>query len=968
MKSRSIILTFILACAVVAAPFNRAVVAAPAASPRATLSPPPQGEQPAAGGGMESLRQGRKWLKQGRADQALPLLESALRSFSAAGAVRGQAASHDALGDLYSRQGQHRTALSNYQKAHELFQQAASRPGSIIARRVVGIGDEEFNANLMLAKIGEAHYRAGNVAESGTTYAQMRVKKPDTSTLGVAKKGGGLLGSIGSLGRGIARGDASISTGVNAVGTISQVQQTFELYRQSILYATYELGLGRVNYFNEEFADARKHFANALDATSGSVPLVGKIGQMRRFRVAANTSLGDVALRQGNIKDALKFYTEAAKGAQTDKRLDLQWPAQRGVGKANLTLAAQATDAGKKSKALQDAFASYRAALQTIETIRQGSLRADEARTTFLATTRDVFDEASGALAAAALLAAADKNAPLAGDALALAAESFRIVEQGRARSLLDMLSETGTTITAGVPAELLARKQENLERQQEIAQQVTGVSLTGEPPAEGIEKLEEQLETLSAEYDSLENQIRAASPRYGALTSAQPLTLSEVQQKVLDADTVLLEYSLGREQSYLWAVTTAGVSLRQLPARDKLDALAMAVRDKIVPQSLRRALLDAGGQTRGMLEERGLALSNNATTANVAAFAESAHALYQAAVAPAAPLVAGKRVLVVADGALNYVPFESLVTAAGGGGDYSTLPYFIRTNEVTYAPSASVVAAIRQQAAAAGGGTTANSRGLLLVADPIFDASDPRAKILQGAGGAATSAGQSGEMLAVNSAVGDLTGASNTAAAGGNVKLVRLNGTRAEAQAIAAFARASGLAPDIWLDLDASENKVKTTDVSKYRILHVATHGLLNTERPQFTGVVLSLVGNRAGGGDGFLRTDEIFNLRLGSPLVMLSACETGLGRERRGEGVIGLTRAFMYAGAPTVGVSLWSVSDKSTADLMTDFYKRLLTKGSPATSPSASMRAAQLAMIEGKKYSAPFHWAPFVLVGDWR
>ncbi|HEY1403857.1 MAG TPA: CHAT domain-containing protein [Pyrinomonadaceae bacterium] len=954
MKPRTIILTFLLATAVVAAPLGF-VVASPATR-AATLTT--QGQQP--GAGTDALRQGRRLLKQGRADQALPLLESALRSFNAAGAVRGQAATHDALGDLYSRQGQQRTALTNYQKAYELFQAAGNKPGSIIAKRVVGIGDEEFNANLMLAKLGEAQYRAGNVAESGAAYARMRVTKPDTSALGVAKKGGGLFGGLSGLGRSVARGDVSLSTGTSAVGTISQVQQTFELYRQSIIYATYELGLGRVKYFNDEFADARKHFANALDSASGNVPLIGKIGQMRRFRVAANTSLGDVALRQGNIKDALKFYTDAAKGAQSDKRLDLQWPAQRGVGKANLLLASQATDAGKRAKALQDAFNAYRAALQTIETIRQGSLRADEARTTFLATTRDVFDEASGALAAAALNAATDKNAPLSGDALAYAAESFRVVEQGRARSLLDMLSETGATITQGIPAELLRRKQENLERQQEIAQQITGVSLTGEPPKESVEQLEDQLETLSVEFDSLENQIRASSPRYGALTAAQPLTLAEVQQKVLDSDTVLLEYSLGREQSYLWAVTPNSVSLRQLPARDKLDTLAMALRDKIVPQSLRRALLDAGGQTRGLANERGLALSNNATTANVAAYVETSNALYRITVAPAASLVAGKRVLVVADGALNYVPFESLVTATGGGGDYSTLPYLIKTNEIAYAPSASVVAAVRQQAA---GGAAANSRGLLLVADPIFDASDPRARILQGAGAPAPGA-QSGEMLAVNSAVTDLTGASNTSAAGSNVKLARLNGTRAEAQQIATFARTSGLAPDIWLDLDASESKVKTTDISKYRILHVATHGLLNTERPQFTGVVLSLVGNRD--GDGFLRTDEIFNLRLGSPLVMLSACETGLGKERRGEGVIGLTRAFMYAGAPTVGVSLWSVSDKSTADLMTDFYKRLLTKQSPA--PSAAMRAAQVAMIEGKKYSAPFYWAPFVLVGDWR
>jgi CHAT domain-containing protein len=150
---------------------------------------------------------------------------------------------------------------------------------------------------------------------------------------------------------------------------------------------------------------------------------------------------------------------------------------------------------------------------------------------------------------------------------------------------------------------------------------------------------------------------------------------------------------------------------------------------------------------------------------------------------------------------------------------------------------------------------------------------------------------------------------------------------------------------------------------------LHIATHGLLNAERPQFTGLVLTLVGNKS--EDGFLRTDEVFNLRLGAPLVMLSACETGLGKEKRGEGVMGLTRAFMYAGAPTVGVSLWSVADRSTAELMTDFYKRLLSSSStnPAGLPaSAAMRDAQLAMIAGKKYSAPFYWAPFVLVGDWR
>jgi len=317
---------------------------------------------------------------------------------------------------------------------------------------------------------------------------------------------------------------------------------------------------------------------------------------------------------------------------------------------------------------------------------------------------------------------------------------------------------------------------------------------------------------------------------------------------------------------------------------------------------------------------------------------------------------------LIVADGALNYVPFEALVKSADSA-DYSSLPYLIKSNEIIYAPSASVIGAIRQQ------DNNRAGRAMLILADPVFNSNDARA---HGAAASANSSETRG--LGIQSALADVAGqdaspAADTAKMQG-LPLVRLVGTRTEADQIVKLAKTSGTQADVWLDLDASEDNIDTRDISKYRVLHIATHGLLNAERPQFTGVVLSLVGNK--NEDGFLRTDEAFNLHLGSPLVMLSACETGLGKEKRGEGVMGLTRAFMYAGAPTVGVSLWSVADKSTADLMTDFYKRLLATSAsvPAAgiSASAAMRDAQLAMITGKKYSAPFYWAPFVLVGDWR
>ena len=627
------------------------------------------------------------------------------------------------------------------------------------------------------------------------------------------------------------------------------------------------------------------------------------------------------------------------------------WPAQRGLGRSLWLQAAQEKDPKKANSARESALANYRDALKTIETLRQGSLRADEARTTFLSTTKSVYDEAASALAEMALLAATP-DAPLSGKALEYATEAFRITEQSRARSLLDLLNETDAKLITGIPIELVRKKQENLERQQEIAEALTGILVAPGEPKKKASDLESELDKLQTEYDEIENQIRLASPRYAALTGGQPLSLAEVQQKVLDDQTVLLEYSLGPEASYLWAADSQSLRLFKLPPRLTLDNLAADLRGRLIPAKLQRRIvgIDVADPSRG--------LGVISAAEDAAGFVAAANAVYKAAVEPASNIIGAKRLLIVADGGLNYIPFEALVKTAVSA-DYATLPYLIKSNEIVYAPSASVIGAIRQQ------NTKPSGRAMLIVADPVFNSNDARARVALN-----SPSGNETRGLGIESALTDVTGEGAAASAATakmqGLPLARLSGTRTEAEQIVKLAKTSGGQADVWLDLEASEDNVESRDITKYRVVHIATHGLLNAERPQFTGVVLSLVGNRS--GDGFLRTDEVFNLRLGSPLVMLSACETGLGKEKRGEGVIGLTRAFMYAGAPTVGVSLWSVADKSTADLMTDFYKRLLAPGATAPSPSSAMRGAQLSMIEGKKYSAPFYWAPFVLVGEWR
>jgi CHAT domain-containing protein/predicted negative regulator of RcsB-dependent stress response len=910
----------------------------PARANNRVAEPPPQQTDQAG----TDLKEGRRLLKRGRADQALIRLQNALKLYTSANNPRGMAATHNELGDLYLRQGQYSVALDYYQKALEGFMGITAKPD--LVKAAAGIADDGFNSNLMLAKIGDVNFRLGRTSEAMGAYSRMVVKKPESA----AKKVGRRFGGFGAIVGGISTGDVAVAAPTSALTVALEAKKELDEYRVAIVYSSYEIGLGRIAFAGNDLLTAQKHFQNALDASGSSIAGIAGLGQTRRFRAAARTSLGDVLLRQGKFKDATKFYNDAKKGAQDDKRLDLMWPAQRGIGRSLWLQAAQEKDPKKATSLKESAVTNYRESLATIETLRQGSLRADEARTTFLATIKDVFDEAGSSYAELAL-SGATAGAPLSAKSLDYAAEAFKINEQSRARSLLDLLVETDAAISEGVPAELLKRKQDNLDRQQEIAEILTGVTISSEDLKKKPADLDKELESLQTEYEAIENEIRTASPRYASLTSNQPLSLADVQQKVLDDQTVLLEYALRSDGSYLWAVSKTSVTLHKLPPRETVDQLATALRAQLIPSQLQRRIvgIDVAEANRGL----GVAASAPADTA---AFVTAANGVYKAVVEPAASMTTDKRLLIVADGALNYIPFEVLLRSADAG-DFASLGYLVKTNEVVYAPSASVVGFIKQQRVAATG------KSMLIIADPVFNSNDTRAQKAPAATAPAEVRG-----LGIQSALTDVTGQTPAAATGQmqGLPLARLTGTRTEAEQISRLAKTSGGQADVWLDLDANEDNLTARDISKYRIIHVATHGLLNAERPQFTGVVLSLVGNKS--QDGFLRTEEVFNLRLGAPLVVLSACETGLGKEKRGEGVMGLTRAFMYAGAPTVGVSLWSVADKSTADLMTDFYRRLLASGD--VTASGALREAQLSMISGKKYSAPFYWAPFVLVGDWK
>jgi CHAT domain-containing protein len=308
---------------------------------------------------------------------------------------------------------------------------------------------------------------------------------------------------------------------------------------------------------------------------------------------------------------------------------------------------------------------------------------------------------------------------------------------------------------------------------------------------------------------------------------------------------------------------------------------------------------------------------------------------------------------VIVADGTLQYIPFAMLPHPALG----KNQPLIVG-HEVVSLPSASALAIQRAELA----GRKPAPKMLAVIADPVFDRSDARLKTLateasdkEQAQTIALDDGRSIEHLAEKSDYNP----------GGTTRRVipRLPFTRQEATRLLALTPKQSSFGAI--DFQASRETVLKGDLSQYRYVHFATHGLLDSERPGLSSLVLSMVDEQGKAQDGFLRANDIYNLKLPAELVVLSACQTGLGKEIKGEGLVGLTRGFMYAGAARVVVSLWNVNDKATAELMTKFYEKMLKKGER---PAAALRGAQVEMWRQKQWQSPYYWAAFTMQGEWR
>jgi CHAT domain-containing protein len=497
---------------------------------------------------------------------------------------------------------------------------------------------------------------------------------------------------------------------------------------------------------------------------------------------------------------------------------------------------------------------------------------------------------------------------------------AFQISELARARSLAELLRATQTNLASGLdPA--LAERERSL-RQLLMVKEDAKISLLGGNYRKAeLDALEAERARLEADYQQVREAIHTRYPSYEQITQPAAWNLRQIQETVVaDAQTVLLEYSLGTERSYVWAVTREGIKSYELPAQAEIVAATQRAYKLL---STPRGANHTDDLTRATLELSRLILL------------------------PVAAELNKRRVIVVADGALNYIPFQVLPAPSGNQEP------LVADYEVVNTPSASILGELQQEAAR----RQPAAKLLAAFGNPVFASNYAQIKRADGENFYSPLALDAEHL---RDALRD----------------IELNGDTFDPSVIQSLLYAkrelAGLSEVaeggntfVAGDFAATREQLLTTDLTQYAILHFATHGLLDTKRPENSGLILSTVKRDGQEQNGFVGLKDIYHLRAPVNLVVLSACRTALGKDVRGEGLLSLTRGFMYAGASSVVASLWKVDDEATAELMRLFYVNMLQRG---MTPATALRAAQNSIRQKPEWRSPFYWAAFTLQGEYR
>ncbi|MET0645722.1 MAG: CHAT domain-containing protein [Pyrinomonadaceae bacterium] len=768
---------------------------------------------------------------------------------------RGQAQAQTALGAVNSFLGRWQTALTSYREALRTFS---------------SLGDEQSRA-VALNNVGRV-YEKLNEPHSALDHYKL--------SLALNQKNGN-------------HGFEAVTQYYigRTYRQLGDYERALDFYRQSLALSR---RLGKLRVAAYAFNDIGAIYAAlgqkqfALEQYEKVLKVYREAGD-RRGQAHTLKTIGDIHYSSGNRRQALDCFEQCLS-------LSREAGDRSGETTALYDIARTEREGGDLDGALSHVVES----VEIIETLRS-QVASQELRASYFASIHKHYG------LYVALLMQMHGREPGRG----LAAVAFETSEGARSRSLVETLLAAGDDLSLGADPDLLER--ERTLRRKLSSKAVYLMHLRNSTLTEaGADQIEREVRELTAEYQEVESLLKIRNPRYASLTQPAPLRLEDVQAELRGDDAVLLEFALGDEKSYLWAVTSDSFDSYELPPRLEIEERARRVYQLL--------------STRGAGE-------------NDDAYWREAAALSRMLLGPAAGRLGGRRLLIVADGALQYIPFEALPLPGddGSGADAGEPRPLVLEHEVTYLPSASTLVALRREKPPP---PAAGRKAVFVMADPVFDADDPR---LQSRPAAVTPPAPAGQTPA-------------------GLSLYRLPATQAEAEEIVALARGDG---DVVTGFAASRSAAQSAELGLYRIIHFATHSIIDSKHPELSGIVLSMIDEQGQEQDGFLQLHDIYGLKLSADLVVLSACNTALGKDVRGEGLVGLTRGFMYAGAPRVVATLWKVDDRASAELMSHFYRALLDEG---LSPAEALRASKKAMWEKGPRRSPHYWSAFVLLGEYR
>ena len=667
-----------------------------------------------------------------------------------------------------------------------------------------------------------------------------------------------------------------------------QIEEGLRLAQESdnkLMAALCHEDLGRVHLSADLHAQAKVELARAISGyeQTGS----------RRERARAQAFLAQADYMQGNVAAAAQAYRDALQVFQEFEDYTNEAAVRFGLGKLEL-----------EQQNLEAAGEHLKRSIALTERLRENAAGKD-LRSSFLGSVHDRYETYVEWLMRL--------NSAHPGEGLDV--KAFEASELGRARSLLDSLRDYQRELRRAADPALLVEEEALQKKEQSLLDRQAKLQSEG-GTSEEVRKAEDELTQLRARYETVQAQINSEA-RFNDLLRPEPLTLEEIRRQITDEETSLLEFSLGDRKSYLWVVT-----------RDKMTSYELPDKQTIKAAGLRLANL--------------LAASQNGP-GHEAEIESAAAEVSRLVLGPAAGNLRSRRLIVVPDGILQYIPFQILTDPSEVGEP------LVARHEIVNAPSASTLVVRRRETA----GRPAAPKLLAAFGAPAVLSNYASQSPEQEREGRATPSTEIGQRAPAGGPADTLD----------PNRIGSLFFARQELNVLRKLAPADEAS--VYSGVEATRDRLRGLDLRQYRILHFATHGLLDAEQPGRSGLVLSLLDQDRRPVSGFVGLSDIYNLRAPVDLVVLSACRSALGRDVRGEGLLGLTRGFMYAGASGVVASLWKVDDEATAELMKRFYANLLKEG---MTPAAALREAQNSIRQEPQWRSPYYWAAFTLHGEYR